>query len=178
MSRTHPCVNCAATLKYVSRDAPATNVSGHHEERARGKYWWVRWAVLGIVAIVLALGGLGGGGFIDYVYRYSGGTETVVPLDDIGGWTQLKVKLTERIQLNGGYGIDNPFAQEIRDSLTPTNILPYPGLARNRAAFGNVIYSPSAYLIFSLEYRRLWTNYITGPTYSSDVIGIGAGYSF
>jgi uncharacterized protein (TIRG00374 family) len=39
----------------VSRDAPATNVNGQHEERARGKYWWVRWAVLGVVAIVLAV---------------------------------------------------------------------------------------------------------------------------
>jgi hypothetical protein len=41
-----------------------------------------------------------------------------------------------------------------------------------------VIYSPSAYLLFSLEYRRLWTNYSTGPTNFSDVIGIGAGYRF
>ena len=39
----------------MSHDAPATNVSGQHEERARGKYWWVRWAVLGVVAIVLAV---------------------------------------------------------------------------------------------------------------------------
>jgi putative heme transporter len=39
----------------VSRDAPATTVNGQHEERARGKYWWVRWAVLGVVAIVLAV---------------------------------------------------------------------------------------------------------------------------
>src|SRR6201998_2626947 len=39
----------------VSRDAPATTVNGQHEERARGKYWWVRWAILGIVAIVLAV---------------------------------------------------------------------------------------------------------------------------
>ena len=53
--RTDPGATCAATLSYVSRDAPATNVDGHHEERARGKYWWVRWAVLGVVAIVLAV---------------------------------------------------------------------------------------------------------------------------
>jgi len=36
-------------------DAPATNVNGQHEDRARAKYWWVRWAVLGVVAIVLAV---------------------------------------------------------------------------------------------------------------------------
>ena len=39
----------------MSRDAPATNVNGHQEERARGKYWWLRWVILGIVAIVLAV---------------------------------------------------------------------------------------------------------------------------
>src|SRR6202030_188464 len=39
----------------VSRDAPATTVDGQHEERARGKYWWVRWALLGVGAIVLAV---------------------------------------------------------------------------------------------------------------------------
>ncbi len=54
----------------------------------------------------------------------------------------------------------------------------YSGLARNRAIFGNVIYSPSAYLLLSLEYRKLWTNFATGPTNTSDVIGLGAGYRF
>ena len=125
-----------------------------------------------------ALGGLGAGGFVDYIDFYQDAAETARPLDDVGGWTQLKSRLSERIQLNGGYGIDNPFAHQIRDSMTPAGTAAYPGLARNRSAFGNVIYSPSAYLIFSLEYRRLWTNYINGPTYPSDAIGIGAGYSF
>jgi putative heme transporter len=41
--------------EHVSRDAPATNVCGQHEERARGRYWWVRWAILAVVAIVLAV---------------------------------------------------------------------------------------------------------------------------
>jgi putative heme transporter len=53
--RADPGATCETTLNYVSRDAPTTNVSGHHEERARGKYWWVRWAVLGIVMIVLTV---------------------------------------------------------------------------------------------------------------------------
>ena len=28
---------------------------GHHRAQARGKYWWVRWAVLGVALIVLAV---------------------------------------------------------------------------------------------------------------------------
>jgi putative heme transporter len=39
----------------VSYDAPAKNINGQQEELPRGKYWWVRWAMLGIVAIVLAV---------------------------------------------------------------------------------------------------------------------------
>jgi putative heme transporter len=39
----------------VSYDAPATNSNGQQEELPRGKYWWVRWVLLGIVAIVLAV---------------------------------------------------------------------------------------------------------------------------
>ena len=54
----------------------------------------------------------------------------------------------------------------------------YGGLARNRSYFSNIIFSPSAYLVFSLEYRRLWTNMSAGPTNFSDIIGVGAGYKF
>jgi uncharacterized coiled-coil protein SlyX len=125
-----------------------------------------------------ALGGLGGGGYVDYVHAYGGAAEIVRALDDVGGWTQLQSKLGERLELNGGYGIDNPFSQEIRTSTAIPEYSIYPGLLRNKSAVGNVIYSPSAYLLFSLEYRRLWTNYASGPASVSDVIGVGAGYRF
>jgi hypothetical protein len=58
------------------------------------------------------------------------------------------------------------------------NGTPYQNLARNRTFTGNVIYSPSAYLLFSLEYRHLESAPITGLTNASDVIGIAAGYKF
>jgi uncharacterized coiled-coil protein SlyX len=125
-----------------------------------------------------ALGGLGGGGYVDYVHRYAGSAETVRALDDVGGWAQLQSKAGERLEFNAGYGMDNPFAMQIHASTAIPEYSIYPGLARNRSAFGNVIYSPSTYLLFSLEYRRLWTNGATGPTNVGDVIGIGAGYRF
>ncbi len=124
------------------------------------------------------LGGLGGGGYVDYVHLYAGTREIARALDDIGGWIQLKSKVGERLEFNGGYGIDNPFAGQIHASIEIPEYATYYGLARNRSAFGNVIYSPSSYLLFSLEYRRLWTNYATGRTNMSDAIGIGAGYRF
>ncbi len=39
----------------MSHDAPARNLDFPREEASRGKYWWVRWLILGIVAIVLAV---------------------------------------------------------------------------------------------------------------------------
>src|ERR1700710_2248373 len=39
----------------VSHDAPARNVGGQVPEHDRGRYWWLRWAALAVVAIVLAV---------------------------------------------------------------------------------------------------------------------------
>lgn len=125
-----------------------------------------------------ALGGLGGGGYVDYVHLYAGPAEVARALDDVGGWTQLKTKVSERLEFNAGYGIDNPFASQIHASTKIPEYATYLGLARNRSILGNIIYSPSSYLLFSLEYRRLWSNNAAGPTNFSDVIGIGAGYRF
>jgi hypothetical protein len=125
-----------------------------------------------------ALGGLGAGGYVDYIYDSRSATRVLYPLDDIGGWAQLKFKANERLEFNTAYGVDNPFANDIRISTLSDPTESYPGLSRNRSVFGNVIYSPSSYLLFSLEYRKLWTNFAPGPTNATDVIGLGAGYRF
>jgi uncharacterized coiled-coil protein SlyX len=125
-----------------------------------------------------ALAGLGGGGYINYLYQYIGATLSARALDDVGGWAQVKAWAGQKVEMNAGFGTDNPFAKEIQAALSSSELTSYPGLARNRAFYSNVIFSPSAYLLFSLEYRRLWTNYSSGPTNYSDVIGVGAGYKF
>jgi hypothetical protein len=122
-----------------------------------------------------SLAGLGGGGYINYYYVDS--AEYARALDDVGGWAQFKAKAGQRVEMNAGFGSDNPFAKEIYQAMSSSNST-YLGLARNRSVFSNIIFSPSAYLLFSLEYRRLWTDLSSGPTHSSDVIGIGAGYKF
>lgn len=125
-----------------------------------------------------ALAGLGAGGYVNYYEIYSGSNQYAHALDDVGGWAQLKAKANQHLEMNAGYGADNPFAKEIQAAVNSQAGSSYQGLARNRSFYSNVIYSPSAYLIFSIEYRRLWTNFSTGPTNFSDVIGIGAGYTF
>jgi hypothetical protein len=125
-----------------------------------------------------ALAGLGGSGYVNFYEYYEGSDEYVHAQSDVGGWAQLKARAGQRVEMNAGYGTDNSFAKEIQAAILSSPVSSYPGLARNRSFFSNVLFSPSAYLLFSLEYRRLWTNYATGPTAFSDVIGIGAGYKF
>ena len=64
----------------------------------------------------LALGGLGGGAFKDVAYRIDpdSGGYYFRPLDDVGGWAQLKERVSERLELNAAFGIDNVFADELR----------------------------------------------------------------
>ena len=95
-----------------------------------------------------ALGGLGAGGYKDFVYSpnmISGGYY-FRPLDDVGGWAQLKAKATERLELNAAYGMDNVFAGQLRRYYVSGGSI-IQNLARNRTFTGNVIYSPSAYLL-------------------------------
>jgi hypothetical protein len=126
-----------------------------------------------------ALGGLGEGGFKDYVYTTDEGNGYIHPLSDVGGWAQMKRRMGEQLELNAAFGIDNVFASELRPyAAASTSNLNYQNLARNRTFFTNVIYSPSAYLLFSLEYRRIQTSPVIGASESGDVFGLAAGYKF
>jgi hypothetical protein len=125
----------------------------------------------------LALGGLGGGAFKDYLYQELNENYIYRPLDDVGGWTQLKARANERLEFNVGYGLDNAFANEIRPFVLTTSSA-YQSLARNATWFTNVIYSPTAYTLFSFEYRRIDSSYAIGPHSVADVYGVAGGYRF
>lgn len=136
-----------------------------------------RMAISGSFYRGLALGGLGGGAYKDYVYRSNGIESYFLSLDDVGGWVQWKQKINERLEFNEAFGMDNVPAGQLRPFAAPSYTV-YQNLARNRAFTGNVIFSPSAYLLLSLEYRRIESSPVISPTNASDVIGIAAGYKF
>jgi uncharacterized coiled-coil protein SlyX len=127
----------------------------------------------------LALGGLGGGAYKDFGYYADGvaNRHYFRPLEDVGGWMQLKEKPTERIEFNAALGLDNVFSSELRHYAVLGGTLDQ-NLARNRTYTGNVIYSPSSSLMFSLEYRHLQSVPVIGAGASSNIIGLGAGYKF
>ena len=120
-----------------------------------------------------ALGGLGGGAYKDYLF-YSG---QVIALDDAGGWAQLKKRIGNRLQFNAAFGLDNGYASQLREYDATSSTL-YQNLARNQTFFANSIYSPSAYLLFSLEVRHIATIPVTGPAANSNIIGIAAAFKF
>jgi len=124
-----------------------------------------------------ALGGMGGGAYKDFVARTYEGELYFRALDDSGGWVQWKQRRGERLEFNEAFGVDNVPAHQLR-FFAINNADSYYNLARNRTITGNVIYSPSAYLLFSLEYRRIASSFVNSPTEFSDVIGLAAGYKF
>jgi hypothetical protein len=127
----------------------------------------------------LALGGFGGGTYKDFVYYIEAGAGSYYfrPLSDVGGWAELKEEINQRVELNAAVGLDNAFAGELRPYAVPGGNY-YLNLVRNRTATANVLLKPSAYLLFSLEYRRIQSYSILDRQWSSDVIGLGAGFKF
>ena len=126
----------------------------------------------------LALGGLGAGAYKDFLYYIEAGTGSYYfrPFDDVGGWAELKEEINQRLEFNAALGVDNGFSHELRPYSIPGGNY-YQNLARNRTATGNVVFKPSAYLLFSVEYRRI-KSWSVDRNWSSDVIGLGAGFKF
>jgi hypothetical protein len=110
------------------------------------------------------IGGLGGGISTSVVY----GGEPRAPftpirgLNDAGGWAQLKLQITPKLELNGAVADDNAYAGDVRGfALDQNNFGSI--LGRNRGALGNVVFRPRSDLLLSAELRRLRTF----PVYSS-----------
>lgn len=127
----------------------------------------------------LGLGGLGGGGYKDFAYKPNPNTGGYYfkALDDVGGWAQLKEKVSERLEFNEAYGMDNVFSGEMQHYIITGGTM-YQNLTINRTFTGNVIYAPSAYLLFSVEYRHLESSPIAAAPAQSNIVGVGAGYKF
>ena len=125
-----------------------------------------------------ALGGLGGGAYKDYVFSYSPTVGySFRALDNMGGWAQFKERVSERLELNAAFGTDQVPASQLRP-FAGNQAEYYLNQARNRTFTANVICRPSAYLMFSLEYRHIQSSPVLEYTATGDVIGIATGYRF
>jgi hypothetical protein len=126
-----------------------------------------------------AIGGLGGG--IGQTVVWNGSlldpTTQVVGLNSIGGWAQLKYRATTKLEFNGAFGIDNPFAGDLREYGGSQTYYDSP-LSRNQSALVNFLYQPRSDIVFSLEYRRLKTFTLDSSANTGNIINFSVGYIF
>jgi hypothetical protein len=126
-----------------------------------------------------AIGGLGGG--IGQSVLWQGSlvdpATDVYGLNSVGGWSQLKFKATSKLQFNGAYGLDNPYARQLREHGGNTNYYPVP-LSKNESGFVNFIYQPRSDIVFSMEYRRIKTFALDSRANVANVANFSVGYIF
>ena len=125
-----------------------------------------------------ALGGLGGGGYLSAVFTADSAipSSRVRGVDVLGGWSQLKFRLSPKAELNAAAGQDNPFAGQLR-------AYPFAGygvtaVARNQSELLNVIYRPRSNLVLSAEYRHIGTHDADNTPYSADHVNLSLGILF
>lgn len=113
------------------------------------------------------VGGLGGG--IDRAVLLGPtpftGAVPIRALDAAGGWSQLKLQLSTKIEVNGVFAQDNAYSNDVRGfAFDADNFATI--LGRNRGMLGNIIFRPRSDLLFSAEFRRLRSY----PVYSGSIM--------
>ncbi|MGC2111987.1 MAG: hypothetical protein WA655_20885 [Candidatus Korobacteraceae bacterium] len=139
-----------------------------------------RFALSGSFYRGAAIGGLGAALGRSVLYNgslYNPDT-SVIPLNAVGGWAQLKFRATPKLEFNGAFGQDSPFAADVRAFGMEASSYAPPFLTGNRSAFGNVIYRPRSDLLFSAEYRRLRTFTIFDDSYDAGQVNMSMGVLF
>jgi hypothetical protein len=101
---------------------------------------------------------------------------SIVGLNSIGGWTQLKFRATSTVEFHAAHGEDVPYRRDL-NRFSPNG--GYNGaFAKNRTEMINVIYRPRTDLLFSLEYRRLNTSRVSTVGETADHVNLGVGVLF
>lgn len=101
----------------------------------------------------------------------------VRPINAVGGWSQLKWRASEKLEFNGAFGLDNPFAADVRAFPNPQSYFD-PFLLQNRSSFVNFIYRPRSDLLLSAEYRHLRTFDISAESPTADQVNLMMGILF
>jgi hypothetical protein len=101
----------------------------------------------------------------------------VYGLNSMGGWAQLKFKATSKLQFNGAFGLDNPFADDLRESGGNTTYYQFP-LSKNESGLVNFIYQPRSDVVLSMEFRRIKTFTLDSSANTANIANFTVGYIF
>ncbi len=125
------------------------------------------------------LGGLGAADGRSALYNgpLTAPDTTVLGLNTAGGWAQLKLRPTEKLEFNGAFGEDAPYSRDLAYFPNSNSYL-YPNIGRNQSGFFNVIYRVRSNVLFSAEYRRLWTFEAYDTKHEAGVINLSMGVLF
>lgn len=134
------------------------------------------WALSGELHRGRGLGGLWGavGTSVVYIGPDADPSSSVVGVNTVGGWTQLKFKPASKWEMNGAFGEESPFAADLLQNTNPD----YQPVLRNWTTMVNVIDRPRSNLMLSLEYRHLNTVLFSGQTRTAEQINLGVGVAF
>jgi hypothetical protein len=125
------------------------------------------------------VGGLGAG--IGRAVLFGGDPSSAITpirgLDSAGGWAQLKVQLTPKLELNGVFAEDDAFASDVRGFAVDSNNFSTI-LGRNRGALGNLVFRPKSDLLLSAEFRRLHTFPVYSGASTTNQINLAMGILF
>jgi hypothetical protein len=126
-----------------------------------------------------AIGGLGGGVWNSVLYNgpQNQASTEVIPLNDIGGWSQLKFQPAKKWEFNVAAGTANPLSSDLREYPVVTGAY-FPPFARNQVMFVNSIYHPRSNLTLALEYRKLRSYALSGTKQSLDHVNLAIGVAF
>jgi hypothetical protein len=177
----------------VSERNASMGVSGYYSPQNWGHGWKVNgWAIAGDLRLPisrrfeysaevfrgLSVGGIGGalGQSVLFSGNPASPSTQFRPINAAGGWSQIKWLATSRLEFNGAFGIDNPFAADVRAFPNPVGTYPVV-FAANRSEMANFIFRPRSDLLFSGEYRHLRTSLIT-PYSTADQINLIMGVLF
>jgi hypothetical protein len=99
-------------------------------------------------------------------------------LNDIGGWSQIKLKANAKLEFNVAGGISNPFSRDLKTFAAPTTLYGFNPLSRNQTILANSIFHPRSNLVFALEYRHLRTYNLSGKNQDGNHLNLAVGVSF
>ena len=125
------------------------------------------------------IGGLGASAGRSIVYGGNPAyrTSAIRGLNTVGGWAQLKLQLTSKLELNGVAAEDDALTNDIRGFAVDQNNFA-PILGRNRGAFANVVFRPRSDLVFSAEFRRLQSFPVYSSSSATSQVNLAMGILF
>ena len=123
-----------------------------------------------------AIAGLGAGASPSVLFDGSPASPfaEVLPLSSNGGWAQLTLTATPRVEFNAAFGQDHVFRAGLDAVALSEGVV----VSRNASGFANAIYRPRSNLLFSLEYRQLWTTRFDGTKQTARHLSFVSGIIF